>query len=169
MCTAPHIRAGMGSMTTPDAFGASVNRTLDHLEQTLPRGSTVILIGLAQGTLLYNTTHNLTHPIGTSYPALYDYLSCVGVNPCWGWLNTNATWRDATQERADQLNGEYLKLVSQRQASQVCLSVSAQPQYSTAQHSKPPHHTTVVHTRHCMRTTEVVPLALAVPERLSCP
>lgn len=80
-------------MTTVEEFAASVNSTLQFLEAGLPRGSTVILIGLAQGTTLYNVTHNQTHPIGTSYPALYDYLSCLGVNPCWGWLNTNATWR----------------------------------------------------------------------------
>ena len=45
---------GMGSMTTVAKFGAAVNKTLDHLETVLPRGSTVILIGLAQATLLYH-------------------------------------------------------------------------------------------------------------------
>ncbi len=107
---------GMGSMTTVEDFGASVNSTLAYLESTLPRGSTVILIGLAQGTTLYNVTHNQTHPIGTSYPALYDYLSCLGVNPCWGWLNTDASWRAATQARADQLNVEYGRIVADWQA-----------------------------------------------------
>jgi acyloxyacyl hydrolase len=106
----------MGSMTTVEEFAASVNSTLQFLEAGLPRGSTVILIGLAQGTTLYNVTHNQTHPIGTSYPALYDYLSCLGVNPCWGWLNTNATWRAATQARADQLNAEYGRIVAEWQA-----------------------------------------------------
>lgn len=103
-------------MTTVEEFAASVNSTLQFLEAGLPRGSTVILIGLAQGTTLYNVTHNQTHPIGTSYPALYDYLSCLGVNPCWGWLNTNATWRAATQARADQLNAEYGRIVAEWQA-----------------------------------------------------
>lgn len=28
-------------------------------------------------------------------------------NPCWGWLNTNATWRNITQERADELSAMY--------------------------------------------------------------
>eukprot|EP01051_Picozoa_sp_SAG22_P002865 SAG22_NODE_132_length_18535_cov_8.178021_7_plen_257_part_00 len=103
-------------MTTVQKFGAAVNSTLNYLEDTLPRGSTVILIGLAEGTTLYNVTHNQTHPIGTSYPALYDYLSCLGVNPCWGWLNTNATWRAATQARADQLNREYGRIVTEWEA-----------------------------------------------------
>ena len=48
------------------------------------------------------------------YPAFYDYMTCMGVNPCWGWLNTNETWRNATQARADELNVEYGKLVGQR-------------------------------------------------------
>jgi hypothetical protein len=47
-------------------------------------------------------------------PAFYDYMTCMGVNPCWGWLNTNETWRNATQARADELNVEYGKLVAQR-------------------------------------------------------
>ena len=58
----------------------------------------------AQGTLLFDTTAEAIHPLGTPYPAFYEYMSCMGVNPCWGWLNTNASWRNATQARADQLN-----------------------------------------------------------------
>jgi acyloxyacyl hydrolase len=42
------------------------------------------------------------------------YLSCLGVNPCWGWLNSNATWRNATQARADALNAVYGQIVEQR-------------------------------------------------------
>ena len=59
----------------------------------------MVLISLAQGTLLYDTMSapGVVHPLGTSYPAFYDYMSCMGINPCWGWLNTNRTWRNATQ------------------------------------------------------------------------
>ena len=74
---------GLGSMTTVAKFGAAVNKSLDYLEGTLPPGSTVILIGLAQGTLLFDTTAEAIHPLGTTYPAFYEYMSCMGVNPCW--------------------------------------------------------------------------------------
>eukprot|EP01050_Picozoa_sp_SAG11_P009631 SAG11_NODE_920_length_6544_cov_10.456323_2_plen_582_part_00 len=108
---------GMGHMTTAEAFGKSVNATLDHLEATLPPNSTVILVAVAQGTLLYDVTQTLIHPLGTPYPAFYEYMSCLGVNPCWGWLNSNATWRNATQARADELNAMYGRLVAQRRGS----------------------------------------------------
>ena len=100
-----------------EKFGAAVNKSLDYLEGTLPPGSTVILIGLAQGTLLFDTTAEAIHPLGTPYPAFYEYMSCMGVNPCWGWLNTNATWRNATQARADQLNQEYGRIVAARRGT----------------------------------------------------
>ena len=34
-----------------------------------------------------------------------------------GWLNTNATWRNATQARANALNVEYGRLVAQRRGT----------------------------------------------------
>ena len=71
----------------------------------------------AQGTLLFDTTAEAIHPLGTPYPAFYEYMSCMGVNPCWGWLNTNATWRNATQARADQLNQEYGRIVAARRGT----------------------------------------------------
>ena len=47
------------------------------------------------------------HPLGVPYPALYEWLSCSGSNPCWGWLNANETWRNLTTQRATQLNAVY--------------------------------------------------------------
>ncbi len=52
------------------------------------------------------------HPIGVPYPALYNYLSCSEVNPCWGWLNSNETWRNLTTQRAEQLNAVYSTVVA---------------------------------------------------------
>ena len=45
-----------------------------------------------------------THPLGSSYAELYSFLSCHDDNPCWGWLNSNETWRNYTSNRAAQLN-----------------------------------------------------------------
>jgi len=35
----------------------------------------------------------------------------VEQNPCWGWLNTNASWRNITQERADELSAVYPQII----------------------------------------------------------
>lgn len=98
---------GMGHMTKPDDFRTNVLTILDHLNSTLPRGSTVLTIGLADGLLLYDTMHNLTHPLGVAYEDVYRYLICQGLTPCYGWMNPNATMRSLTQRRADALSAVY--------------------------------------------------------------
>ena len=40
--------------------------------------------------------HNRTHPLGITYEAMYDYLNCLGISPCAGWMNSNATIRNNT-------------------------------------------------------------------------
>ena len=50
-----------------------MNTTLDFLDASLPPNSTVILLALAKGTLLYDNTQHLLHPLGTPYPAFYEY------------------------------------------------------------------------------------------------
>jgi len=49
------------------------------------------------------------HPIGAlnndvTYKAVYDYLNCLDISPCWGWMNSNATVREITTNRAAQLS-----------------------------------------------------------------
>ena len=52
----------------------------------------MVVEGVADGRILYNYMHNLTHPIGgMTYSTFYDFLNCVGVSPCWGWMNSNET------------------------------------------------------------------------------
>ena len=41
------------------------------------------------------------------YPDVYEFLSCHGSNPCWGWLNSNETWRNITSAHAASLNAVY--------------------------------------------------------------
>jgi hypothetical protein len=38
---------------------------------------------------------------------VYSFLSCHGSNPCWGWLNSNETWRNMTTNHANSLNNVY--------------------------------------------------------------
>ena len=104
--------AGSDSMTTTDEFRASVLAALGVLNSTLPAGSHVAFLGLADGRILYDTTQNRTHPVGVPYPDLYEALSCNGCNPCWGWLNTNETWRNFTSARAANLTAVYDEIIA---------------------------------------------------------
>ena len=98
--------------TTVAEFQANVLKSLDYLEATLPVGSHVAFLGLADGRVLYDTTHTHIHPVGMPYPAVYEFLSCNDCNPCWGWLNTNETWRNATSAQAADLTAVYDTIIA---------------------------------------------------------
>ncbi len=78
-------------MTTVDEFRSNVYVSLDYLNQVLPPGSHIAFLPLADGRVLYNSTHTHIHPLGTTYPEVYEFLSCSNANPCWyaGMLNSN--------------------------------------------------------------------------------
>eukprot|EP00761_Pharyngomonas_kirbyi_P011468 gb/GECH01011493.1/.p1 GENE.gb/GECH01011493.1/~~gb/GECH01011493.1/.p1 ORF type:complete len:611 (+),score=135.96 gb/GECH01011493.1/:1-1833(+) len=97
-------------MTTPAEFYKNVMETMHWLDTVLPSNSHVVFIGLVDGRYLWNHLHNRTHPIGRPYPDVYQYLSCYGVNPCWGWLNKNETIRNFTSHRAAELSDVYKKV-----------------------------------------------------------
>ena len=86
----------------------NVQSTLRYLDSMVPKGSHVLLMGLPDGRILYDTMASLTHPLGVTYRTLYDYLNCLSISPCYVWLNSNSSVRDAGSERAAQLS-EVLK------------------------------------------------------------
>jgi acyloxyacyl hydrolase len=72
-------------MTTPTEFRASVLASLAFLDTKLPKGSHVLLSGLANGLILYDSLHNRTHPVGqlhndVLYSDLYDFMNCLEVS-----------------------------------------------------------------------------------------
>ncbi|XP_018418441.1 PREDICTED: acyloxyacyl hydrolase [Nanorana parkeri] len=96
-------------MTTPAKMKADVMEDLLYLDTLLPNGSHVILMSLADGRFLWDTLHDRYHPIGqlnkdVTYAQFYDFLSCLSINPCVGWMNKNETIRNLTTERAEQLS-----------------------------------------------------------------
>eukprot|EP00035_Acanthoeca_spectabilis_P000993 m.76768 g.76768 ORF g.76768 m.76768 type:complete len:578 (-) comp10553_c0_seq2:4106-5839(-) len=96
-------------MTTPADMQAEALATLAFLDTRLPKNSTVVMMGLADGRILYESLHNRIHPIGklrgdVTYSQLYDFLNCLEISPCRGWMNSNETLRNATTERAEQLS-----------------------------------------------------------------
>ena len=103
---------GTGSMTTPEEFYTNVLTALQYLETQLPSGSQVVMMGLANGLVLWDAMNDRIHPIGelrqdVTYADLYDYMNCLEISPCSGWLNSNETMRLLTQERADELSATY--------------------------------------------------------------
>ena len=143
---------GSADWTTVSEFQSNVLASLDYLDRILPQGSHVAFLGLADGRVLYDTTHTRTHPIGQSYPSVYEFLSCNNCNPCWGWLNTNETWRNATSERAFELTAVYDSIIAANSTRYNSFDVSAGAAGLRALNSPPPAH-----------TLSLLPLTLLLP------
>lgn len=101
------------SYTPEDVFYTDAVATLQRLDAMLPAGSTVVSPSLFDGELLYDTMNSLTHPLGTSYKLVYDWMNCLQVSPCFGWLNSNADIRRQSTEHAKKLNDQYRKIAAQ--------------------------------------------------------
>ena len=104
-------------MTTPTEFYQKNLETFRYVDSKVAPGSILLATGLVDGRFLYDTLHNRTHPLGSlhndvTYSTVYDYLNCLDISPCFGWLNNNKTWRDYTTERALQLNKALKELVA---------------------------------------------------------
>mmetsp|Transcript_16051 Transcript_16051/g.13580 ORF Transcript_16051/g.13580 Transcript_16051/m.13580 type:complete len:160 (+) Transcript_16051:1012-1491(+) len=101
----------LNKLTTPEKFRSNILEILAYLDTTLPAGSHVLTIGLADGRVLYDTLHDKLHPMGVPYPDVYEYLICLDASPCPGWLTTNATARNFTSDRAANLSKVYQDLL----------------------------------------------------------
>lgn len=106
---------GTSHMTPPQVYHDKQLETLRYLDAHLPAGSHILIAGLVDGRFLYDTMHNRVHPIGAlrgdvTYTNLYDYLNCLGISPCWGWMNSNESARNATKQHADLLNAQLLNI-----------------------------------------------------------
>ena len=104
-------------MTKPDDFYNNVVAAMDYLDTQLPNGSHVLFMGLADGLVLYDSLNARIHPLGqlrqdVTYADLYNFLNCLHVSPCWGWLNANETIRNETQAWADSLSAVYDKVIA---------------------------------------------------------
>lgn len=97
-------------MTTPEEFYEKTMEALNAIDARIPKGSYVVSLALFDGVLLYDTMHNRQHPLGGTYTEVYDFLNCLEISPCWGWLNSNETVRHKTQERANALNDVYTNI-----------------------------------------------------------
>jgi len=88
---------------------------LNQLDLILPAGSHVAMMGLANGSILWDEMHARSHPIGATYHEVYDFLNCLEISPCWTWMNSNQTVRDTGDARAANLSLVYAEIVKSYQ------------------------------------------------------
>lgn len=101
--------------TPPAVFKANIYKVLRELDSRLPANSHVVILGLADGRVLYDVLHDHLHPVGggVTYEDLYNFLNCNYANPCWGWLNSDSKVRDATTAHAMILNQQYRDIIKE--------------------------------------------------------
>jgi acyloxyacyl hydrolase len=109
VCNGHHA---LSHMTSAEAFRNATLGTLAQLDAKLPAGSHVLLVGLADGEVLWNAMANRTHPIGVPTSSVYAFLNCLEINPCWVWLNHDASIRAAGTAHAQKLSAVYEDIIA---------------------------------------------------------
>ena len=72
----------------------------------------MFILGLADGDFLFETLTGTTHPLEVPYDNVYDFLNCLKISPCAGWLNSNHTIRLKTTEWAKKLSNVYKDIIA---------------------------------------------------------
>ena len=70
-------------------FKKNILRLLNYINDHVPKGSHLMILGLADGDILYDNLHDSIHPLNVTYDKVYDFLNCLKISPCWSWLNSN--------------------------------------------------------------------------------
>jgi acyloxyacyl hydrolase len=97
--------------TAPADFKKNILKLLDWFNTELPKGSHVVILGLADGNLLFEYLQGTIHPLNVTYDNVYTFLNCLKISPCAGWLNTNETARKYTTELAKNLSRMYQQII----------------------------------------------------------
>lgn len=103
---------------TPEQYKQNFKETVLSLETRLPKGSKIITVGLVDGRILYESMHNRVHPLGSTnqdvtFGTFYDYLNCLELSPCAGWMNSNQTIRDATSATAAAMRNTLPEVIAE--------------------------------------------------------
>jgi acyloxyacyl hydrolase len=98
----------------PEDFRRYITRLLETVDMMVPAGSHMVIFGLGDGGLLYDNLHDDIHPLNVTYRTVYDFLNCLKISPCWGWLNSNDTVREFTTERAKNLSKIYAEIIAEK-------------------------------------------------------
>ena len=61
----------------------------------------MVILGLGDGSLLYDNLHADIHPLNVKYESVYNFLNCLEISPCWGWLNSNEVSTNCVLGRLD--------------------------------------------------------------------
>lgn len=104
-------KCDVSSMTTTEQYYQHFLDAVIYADGVLAPGSVQVLVGLADGRVLYDYMHARIHPIGSvnqdvTYTDLYDFLNCLQISPCCTWMNSNETIRNRGSAHAANLSAQ---------------------------------------------------------------
>eukprot|EP00817_Percolomonadidae_sp_ATCC50343_P002854 CAMPEP_0117425700 /NCGR_PEP_ID=MMETSP0758-20121206/5951_1 /TAXON_ID=63605 /ORGANISM="Percolomonas cosmopolitus, Strain AE-1 (ATCC 50343)" /LENGTH=461 /DNA_ID=CAMNT_0005210405 /DNA_START=504 /DNA_END=1886 /DNA_ORIENTATION=- len=114
-------------MTSVDSYKADMIKGLRALDRVAPKGSKLLVLGLVDGRVLWDTMNNRIHPLGVPYKNVYSFLTCTDANPCNTWLNNNATIRDLASQHAALLSKTAQQTVDEISSSLQNITISFYP------------------------------------------
>ena len=93
----------LDDVTTPAQAVKGLMDTMAVLNTKVAPGSFVVVVGVADARVMYEGLIEKIHPFGAvrndvTFLNMYDWLECLDINPCPGWLTHNATVRSITAQ-----------------------------------------------------------------------
>lgn len=122
----------LSNMTSTKQFYKNIEDVIKNLEVSLPPESHIILLGLVNGSFIYDTLAERIHPIGeyhgnVKYKDVFKWFSCMQISPCNGWLSENAHIRHETTKRAMELSQVLKYLATNYRSKKIFLSYAPNP------------------------------------------
>eukprot|EP00762_Andalucia_godoyi_P002204 ANDGO_07579.mRNA.1 acyloxyacyl hydrolase-like protein len=103
--------ASLDEMTPVEEFRQQYIDGLRKLDSVAPPGSKLLSMGLVDGRILYDTMSQLPHPLGGTVAEFYEFLTCVGSNPCGTWLTSDVDTRNKASAHAALLSQTVAEVV----------------------------------------------------------
>ncbi|XP_034243237.1 acyloxyacyl hydrolase-like [Thrips palmi] len=122
----------LSNMTSAKQFYKNIKGIIDTLESSLPPESHIILLGLVNGSFIYDTLAERLHPLGeyhgdVKYKDVFKWFECMQITPCRGWLSDQKDLRDATTKRALELTHMMKYIASSYVSKKISVSFVPNP------------------------------------------
>jgi len=108
----------LGEVTTPSQARDGLLATMRLLDRKLPANSHVIVVAVADARVFFADIHEQIHPFGAlnkdvTFANFYDWMDCIEISPCRGWLTTDDYIHNVTAQRVVNINEALRKAVDE--------------------------------------------------------
>ncbi|GAU99104.1 hypothetical protein RvY_10148 [Ramazzottius varieornatus] len=113
-----HVNPALSDVTTPAQAVKGLLDTMALLNTKMAPLSHVIVVAIADARILYEGLIDRIHPFGATmedvtFNDFYNWLECLDISPCPGWLTNNATVREGTAQVVRDINAALENFVNE--------------------------------------------------------